>query len=268
MTKYVKLTKYNCLHTIQNTLFIGKVFLHFPFLDSTNAYANELASKSNPSEGTVISTYNQRQGRGQIGSQWLSEEGKNISMSVILHPRFLAIRAQFLLSQAISLGVYDFVSGIVGAQVKIKWPNDLYIGNKKVAGILIQNTLLANQLHTSVIGIGINVNQEFFPSSIPNPTSLQLETGQEFILDELLVDLCQKLDARYLQLKAGRTSELKQAYLHHLYRFMEESLFERQTGEVFSGQITGVTEQGKLLIDHAEGEEAFDIKALRYLING
>ncbi|MEM1319079.1 MAG: biotin--[acetyl-CoA-carboxylase] ligase [Bacteroidota bacterium] len=254
------------MHTIGNTVFVGKVLMHFPFLGSTNSYAIELASKSNPSEGTVISTYNQQQGRGQIGSRWHGQPDKNITLSVILHPRFLPIRKQFLLSQAVSLAVYDFISAPLDRTVKIKWPNDVYVEDRKIAGILIQNTLLSNQLHTSVVGLGINVNQLDFPADLPKATSLALESDQrQYVLDDMVVRLCQSLERRYLQLRRGEEKALQQDYLHRLYQFMQEGLYARADGEVFSGRITGVSDSGKLLVDHKQGQEAFDIKELRYL---
>jgi len=253
------------LNTIENTLFIGKVFIHLPQLDSTNQYATTFLSKNNPSEGTVISTYCQENGRGQIGSKWESEPDKNISLSVILYPRFLQIQQQFLLSQIVSLGVFDFITKYIKQNIKVKWPNDIYVGNKKIAGILIQNTISLNQLQAAVVGIGINVNQEQFLSDAPNPTSLKLETGINFNLDELIKELCSCLEKRYLQLRSQQYHLIQQDYLNNLYRFMEEGLFERPDGTIFNGKIVGITPIGKLRIVHQLGEEAFEIKGVRFV---
>lgn len=253
------------MDTIENTLFIGKVFLHFPQLDSTNQRAIEYLSKNNPSEGTIISTYCQEKGRGQIGSKWESEPDKNISLSVILYPTFLEIRDQFQLSQVISLGVFDFVTKYIKDSIKVKWPNDIYVKNKKIAGILIQNTVASGQFQSVVAGIGININQNQFLSDAPNPTSFKLETGKNFILDDLVQDLCLSLERRYLQLRAHQSRLIQQDYLNNLYRFMEDGLFKRLDGTIFSGRIVGITTQGKLRIAHDQGEEVFGIKEISFI---
>lgn len=187
-----------------NTLFIGKVFKQFAKLASTNDYALLLLSKSKPSEGTVISTLNQYKGRGQIGSTWESEAGKNINFSLILYPTFLPVKDQFQLNQAMSLGVRDFVAEYLLNPVKVKWSNDIFVKGKKVAGILIQNSIMGSQIRSSVIGIGINVNQTEFASNLPNPTSLKLEMGTDFDLVKLGAGLCQCLEQRYLKLNSDR----------------------------------------------------------------
>jgi len=184
------------LNTIDNTLFIGKVFQHYEKLDSTNEKATEYLSKNNPSEGTVISTYYQQKGRGQIGSLWESEPDKNISLSIILYPRFVPLVQQFSFNQAIALGVYDFISSNIGKAVKVKWPNDVYVGLKKIAGILIQNSLAQGHIQSSIVGLGININQSDFLSDAPNPTSFLLETGQEYVLDELVGQLCHHIERK------------------------------------------------------------------------
>jgi BirA family transcriptional regulator, biotin operon repressor / biotin---[acetyl-CoA-carboxylase] ligase len=253
------------LSTFSNTLFVGKVFLELQNLDSTNTHAIELLSKNKPSEGTVISAWNQVDGKGQIGRKWQSEAGKNLTFSIIFYPKFLPAKLQFLLSQTIALGVYDFVSQFIG-NVKVKWPNDIYVGDKKICGILIQNMLSGVTIQSSVIGIGININQAEFDSNIPNPTSLSLEVNKEFELTLLLESLCEKVETRYLQLRAGNFALIQESYLKNLYRFQEQSLFQYPGGEIFSGKIVGLTESGKLIIHHNNGEEVFDLREVIFLI--
>ena len=260
------LTKLTRLDTIKKTLFVGKEFYHFPELASTNDYAIELTSKSNPSEGTVISTYKQVQGKGQAGSKWESEPDKNISMSLILHPKFMAARDQFVLNQAISLGVLDFVKNYISSDAKIKWSNDIYILDKKIVGILIQNTLVSRNIQTSIIGVGININQTIFKSDAPNPTSFKLETGNDFDLDELLEMLCWKIEMRYLQLKNNSIEKIKAEYLDNLYRYMEDALYQIPEGEVFQGRIIGIGEFGKLLLQTKRGMREFDTKEVKFII--
>ena len=262
---YVKLLKYIYLHTIENTLFIGKVIQHFETIESTNAYAINLVSKSNPSEGTVISAYSQTHGRGQIGSKWQSEPGMNLTLSVILFPSFLQATQQFLLNQAIALGVYDFLSQLLPTDLTLKWPNDIYYKKRKLGGILLQSGLKGQQLLWCVAGIGINVNQTSFDKELPNPTSLQLIGHKNVEIVTLLPQLCQHLEFRYLQLRNGQHDKIKADYLQCCYRYMEEHLFERPSGEIFAGKITGVNPIGKLLITHQNGEEAFGMKEVRFV---
>lgn len=263
---YTNLTKLTRLDTIKKTLFVGKEFYHFQELASTNDYAIDLTSKSKPSDGTVISTYKQVQGKGQAGSKWESEPDKNISMSLILHPKFLEARGQFLLNQAVSLGVLDFVKNYISSDAKIKWSNDIYIFDKKVAGILIQNTLISRFIQSSVIGVGININQTVFTSDAPNPTSFKLETGNDYTLDELLEMLCWSVEKRYLQLKSGAINEIQKEYLENLYRYMEDALYQIPNGEVFSGKIIGIEEFGKLMIESKYGVQHFDTKQVKFII--
>jgi BirA family biotin operon repressor/biotin-[acetyl-CoA-carboxylase] ligase len=216
-------------------------------------------------EGTVISTYVQTEGRGQIGASWLAEPGRNLSLSVILYPHFLAIRQQYLLNQTVALGVLEFIAKYSEKSGKIKWPNDIYAGEKKIAGILIQNTLSGATLQSSVIGVGVNVNQRVFSPELPNPTSLALETGRDHDLETLIDPLCRCLEARYLQLRAGSYSAIQADYLDRLYKHGEENTFYYPTGQAFRGRIAGVNEQGLLLIDKDDGQqEAFDLKAVKY----
>ena len=250
--------------TIQfNTLFVGKELHSFSSLSSTNTYTTELLSKSNPPEGTVILTYNQTAGRGQIGSKWESAPDKNVSMSVILHPKFLAAREQFNLNATVSLAIFDVVSQYVD-NVKVKWPNDIYIGKKKVAGILIQNTLTGKNIQSAVVGIGLNVNQTAFTSDAPNPTSLKMETGEEIDLDTMVQEIATALEKRYLQLKSGKAKDIRRAYIMHLYRFGKPFTFQRQDETYFTGIITGISNLGKLVIDTETGEEEFGLKEVRF----
>ena len=249
----------------KNTLFIGKVFLHFQSLESTNQYALDLISKSKPIEGTVISTFNQTKGRGQIGSNWESSVDKNITISLILYPTFVAIQQQFILNQIISLAVKDWLLNHTSKVVKVKWPNDIYINDKKIAGILIQNSISGKKIGSTVIGMGININQESFPKDLPNATSLHIETNQSFDLNNLIEELCFYLEVRYLQLKQNQLQKINQDYLRSLYKYQEVASFERiETGEIFTGMIQGISSYGKLQIEHNKGLEEFDLKEITF----
>ena len=254
------------MNTIQKTLFVGKKHHHFSELVSTNEYAKLLLSKSKPLDGTVISTYHQVAGRGQGDSFWESEPDKNISMTVILHPHFINAQEQFILNQAISLGVLDFVKKYIHAGAKIKWSNDIYIFDKKVAGILIQNTLISKNIQSSIIGVGININQTIFKSDAPNPTSFKLETQKDFNLDELLETLCWNIEVRYLQLKMNASKKLKTEYLENLYRYMQDVLYQLPDGEFFTGRIIGVESFGKLSLQTQKGIQSFNTKEIKFVI--
>jgi BirA family transcriptional regulator, biotin operon repressor / biotin---[acetyl-CoA-carboxylase] ligase len=252
-----------------NTLFVGKVLLAFEELPSTNAYAQELLATSKPIEGTVVTAAQQPAGRGQHGSSWESEAGKNLTCSFILHPGFLPATQHFALNKAVSLAVRDTVAHFCADQVvKIKWPNDIYIGDAKTCGILIQNTLQRGALGTSIVGIGLNVNQASFSNWIPNPTSLLLACGLENDPMVVLAHLCQNLEARYLKLKAGKQTEMDQAYLQQLYRYQEISIFQRPNGEILAGKIIGVDPIGKLMVQFDAWVESFDLKEIKLMVNG
>lgn len=254
------------MNGLTNTLFVGKVVVRLAEVDSTNRFALDwLASKNKPGDGTLVFTPNQTTGRGQIGSPWESEPDKNITASFIFFPRFLAAQNQWRLNEAVSLAVADFLKAVLPvekkAAVKIKWPNDLWILNRKIGGILIQNSLAGQQIQSSVVGIGLNVNQQNWLSNPPNPTSLSLETGLEFDPELLLADLCKCLEIRYLQLKTGH--DFRAEYLENLYRFNQPTVFETPDGNRFSGKIIGLTNEGRLRIFDGKQERAFDVKQIR-----
>jgi BirA family biotin operon repressor/biotin-[acetyl-CoA-carboxylase] ligase len=158
---------------------IGNNLIELDITDSTNEYSKKLIKKGPVEEGTVILADFQTKGKGQKDGYWESEKGKNLTFSIILYPNFLDIQKQFYLSMSISIGIVEFLSHL-SVKSKIKWPNDICINNKKVAGILIENSIKRNIISSSIIGIGINVNQTEFKSSAPNPTSLYLELNKTF----------------------------------------------------------------------------------------
>ena len=234
-------------------------------MNSTNEYALTLLSKNKPAEGTVISTPNQYAGRGQIGSGWESAPGKNIALSIILYPSFLPIAQQFSLNQSISLAVFDLVEEHFPQKTKIKWPNDIYINEKKVAGILIQNSISGTKIRSSVVGIGINVNQELFTSGASNPTSFKLESGKEFDIDKIIPSLCHCIENRYLKLKSRNLVPLQADYLKHLYRYQTEWSFQRPNGQIFKGTITGIADSGQLQVETTGKTETFGLKEIKFL---
>lgn len=235
-------------------LSIGANHIHLKRVGSTNQYTADMIAKSKPMEGTVISAAYQYDGKGQIGRYWESEDGMNITCSTILRPIFLEASDQFRLNIAVSLAVWDFVDHYISSDdVRIKWPNDIYVGNKKIAGILVQNTLIGKRIDSSIIGTGININQVQFSDHIPNPTSLAGEIGSGFVLDDVYPWLFRFLTKRYLQLRAGKVDSQREEYLSALYRIGEEGRYISGDNE-WVGTINGVDDYGRLIICRADGE--------------
>jgi len=186
-------------------------------INSTNSYLKELVLKQTLEEGTVVVANNQTAGRGQRGNFWESQAGKNITCSMIFYPTFLPVDRIFLLLEAVSLGVKETLE-VFTSEITIKWPNDIYYRDKKIAGILIENEFSGNTCSYSVAGTGININQEIFVSDAPNPVSLKQITGKEQDLDFFLKILIEKIMFRYEQLKAGEFETITKLYQDSLCR--------------------------------------------------
>ncbi|MFM6976020.1 MAG: biotin--[acetyl-CoA-carboxylase] ligase [Sphingobacteriaceae bacterium] len=234
---------------------------------STNSYLKELLSNSAPAaEGTVILADEQFAGRGQINNSWHSEKGKNLTFSILLNPGFLAIKQQFELNKAISLAVADVLTINLGQGFKIKWPNDILFGSKKIAGILIENIIQGNRWKHAIIGIGLNVNQTHFPPELNKAISIKNILQTDCDLNQLLADLCKAVEVRYLQLKAGKLAALHQDYLNALYKFEENSAF-RLNGALKNGKITGISPIGLLQVDLAGEAREFGLKEIEFVID-
>jgi BirA family biotin operon repressor/biotin-[acetyl-CoA-carboxylase] ligase len=246
-------------------LFIGNKLIELDAVDSTNNFAKDFLRNEAPVEGTVVVAKHQYAGRGQMGNAWSTDEGKNLTLSIILFPRFLETEKQFFLNMAISLGVKDFCESVLEEEVKIKWPNDIYSCNKKLGGILIENTISGIKVLSSIVGIGINVNQTTFEKDIPNPTSFQLVSGKEYSCKDLLGLLFSFIEKYYLQLRKLHFNFLDKAYMEALYRYQQT--FEFRKGEqTFKGEINGVTKEGKLIIHSKGKEQRFSFKEVEYVI--
>jgi BirA family transcriptional regulator, biotin operon repressor / biotin---[acetyl-CoA-carboxylase] ligase len=245
-----------------NTLFMGKNLVYLPECHSTNTLAAELAQRTAAVEGTTIVTDNQTQGRGQRGNEWFSEPAKNLTFSLIVRPVFLRPIDQFNLTMAVSLALRDFLTQHIHGPVKIKWPNDMLIRDKKVCGILIENSLAGDAIQYSIVGIGLNVNQETF--SLPAASSMKIITGIDFSLADLLCSLLEFLEQRYLQLRSGKTLELRNDYLKSLYGIGEPRNFADAEGE-WQGTIEGVTQHGKLLILKQGFIKSYDMKEIHFI---
>lgn len=247
---------------LANTLFLGKDIIYLTDCHSTNDEALERLRKREVAEGSVVITDNQTQGKGQRGNQWFSEKGKNLTFSMVLQPKFLLPSDQFFLNIAVSLSILDFLSEYIQG-VRIKWPNDIvHISDGKLGGVLIENAITQSALESSVIGIGLNINQRNF--QLPNACSLSLLAGQEFDIWELFRGLVKHIENRYVQLKKEERTRLKEEYLYKLYRLDEWCDYE-DTG-IFKGKINGVTDEGKLVIEKENGLiQQYAFKEVKFL---
>ena len=243
---------------------IGSNLIYFKELTSTNSQASRLLKEGLAAHGYVIYADYQTSGRGRAGNKWESERGKNLLISIILNPKSILPEDQFYISMAISLGICDFIDYHL-SESKIKWPNDIYVNDDKIAGILIENSILGGILESTIAGIGININQIKFPLSVPNPVSLSTLTGREYDRKVCLKEILGCLDGRYELLMSGKPAQLKNEYLSRLYRLNEWHLY-RSEGKLFRGMIKGITTCGRLRIieENGAGME-FDFKEVEYI---
>jgi len=245
---------------------IGHTRIELESVSSTNNYAMHLLEKQEIEEGTVIMTGFQTKGKGQDKNQWLSEKGSNLLLSVIFYPEFLNAAEQFILNKVLSLAIHDFIKQVLKTpNSTIKWPNDIYIDQKKVAGILVQNSIQGSNIEHTIAGMGINVNQDTFPEFESPATSLKLEKGEELDLKNCAIILFKKIALRYHQLRSGARETIHWDYLHSLYRFHTWHNYKIESRE-FRAKIIGVNEFGKLILEEKEGERLeCDIKGIRFL---
>lgn len=246
-------------------LFVGQNLIRLKEVDSTNTFLRDALSKSTPFlDGTVILAEKQFAGRGQSGNSWQSEEGKNLTFSILLNPSFLQVEQQFELNKAISLALNDVLYKYFNGKAHIKWPNDLYIDNKKIGGMLIENIIQGSRIKHAIVGIGLNVNQSQFPDNLKNISSFKQELHQDYDLMGILSEICSSVEARYLQLRAGAFEKLDKEYLQKLYLMHQWSLFKFD-GRIESGKILGVSAIGQLLLETTEGQKKFNNKEIEFI---
>ena len=245
------------------TLFIGKKYYSFQELPSTNTWLMESLVAHKLPEGTLVLADHQTKGKGQFGAIWSSEPFSSLTFSILLKPIFLPISNTYDISICIALAIHDCLNELRPG-FKIKWPNDIYFENKKVAGILIENQIHKSSCEHSVVGIGLNVNQtEFF--KLPKATSLKQIIGVNFPVQNLLDRLCETIEARYLQLRANMYPSLLKSYLEHMYWFNEIHTFQTDALQ-FNASIIGVLRNGRLLLKFSDGSTRdFEIKELQFI---
>ena len=245
----------------------------FESLESTNKYC-ELLDLPSVEEFSVFWAMEQTAGIGQRGNHWSSQSGKNLTFSLVLHPTMLPASRQFLLTQALSLAVVDGLRSCflrdghdnLGQSLRIKWPNDIYVGTSKICGILTENRLSTSTITTSICGIGLNVNQTTFEEWIPNPTSLSLLTTRHYDLEETLTIILSAIQYRYGQLKQCLTETIQSEYLSLLLFCGIQRQYLLQ-GDPVTATIQGVSPQGHLLLLDSQGRHLqCEIKQIQFLL--
>ena len=222
----------------------------FDSLESTNKYCEAL-DLAQVEDFTCYWALAQTAGIGQRGNHWEAAPGQNLTFSMVLHPSFLPADRQFKLTEALSLALVDLLSTFhFPFSTFIKWPNDIYVGGKKVCGTLVSTRLMGNSIASTVCGIGLNVNQTVFPDWVPNPTSLSLLTGQHYELEPLLHQLLACIERRYDELRSGNDPEPE--YLEYLLNLGAPARY-RYNDEALEATITGVDPHGRLLLTAEDG---------------
>ena len=237
--------------------------------DSTNRYLTHLCDQGNVAEYTIVRADYQTAGKGQRGNTWESERGKNLLFSFVLYPTFLEARRQFLLSQLTALAVKEALE-LWTDDIRIKWPNDIYWKEKKICGLLIENELSAEGIARSIIGIGLNVNQEIFHSNAPNPVSLRQITGLEENPMEVLTYILTYTRRFYEDLRNDEDGAIASliARQYHLALFRREGWhpYEDATGH-FMARLLRVEEDGRYILqDEAGKERGYLFKEVQYIL--
>ena len=233
--------------------------------DSTNVYLKELVQSVSLADYTVVVAKKQLKGRGQMGSVWQSEEGKNLTFSMLKKFNILHAEQQFLLNIGVSLAICDVLQSLSIPNIKVKWPNDIMSGSSKICGILIENVLKGQLVQFSIIGIGLNVNQTDF-GNLDKAASLRSITGNFYDLDELLHNILDSLYFHLDRLEEQKFDQLLSPYEKLLFRKDKPSTFTGADGDMFMGFIRGVSSEGKLVLELEDQIfKEFDLKEVTLL---
>lgn len=241
------------------------VHQHLEEIDSTNSALWELSEKVKLTDFHTISADYQWSGKGQETNTWHSEKAQNILFSTLVFPDFLAAGEAFKISQWVSLSIFDFLTSHGLKEISIKWPNDIYVGHKKIAGILIQNAISGSVLEKSLVGIGFNLNEKVFPNKLPNPVSLAQLVQQDFQILEESLHILSILRRNYELLKKNPQKILKQ-YHKKLFKLNEWSKF-KIVDHIIEAKITGVDEFGRLRLENRRGVVSLhDLKEISFIL--
>ena len=216
-------------------------------IDSTNSYLKKIILEKDISDYTIVTANFQTEGKGQLGYMWESEDSKNLLCSIYKKDLGIKVEDQFVLSMLVSLSIIRTLEKLNLPKLYIKWPNDIMSGNKKICGILVENMLKQNSIKESVIGIGLNVNQDTF-KNLPNATSIKKIKGVAFNIDELLNDLANNIKKQFIDFNQSKIDLIFRQYEDVLYRMNIPSTFKNSEGDVFTGFIKGVNNLGRLKV--------------------
>jgi BirA family transcriptional regulator, biotin operon repressor / biotin---[acetyl-CoA-carboxylase] ligase len=229
-------------------------------VDSTNNFAFAEVQAGLAGHGAVYFAEKQTSGRGQRGKTWTSTSGENIIMSVVLEPKTIKVKSQFLLSMAVSVACHSLLRLYAPNDLSIKWPNDIYWKEKKLGGILIESKVQGSNLLFSIVGIGININQNHFESWIPNPVSLKQISGIQFESKALARQLCKYLEEKYKLLISGKADDIVREFNENLFRKNQEVQFRKgvNTFSAIPKEVRAdgslITEAPELVLVHSEAE--------------
>ncbi|SNT02607.1 BirA family transcriptional regulator, biotin operon repressor / biotin-[acetyl-CoA-carboxylase] ligase [Ekhidna lutea] len=243
-------------------LFLGKKVDFLPQCHSTNDELLLLVKNSVVQEGSVIYTDHQLKGRGQRGNVWFDELGKNVLMSILLRPKFLSPTKQFYLNLITGLAIVDVLGEVLEGKVELKWPNDVYVNDRKIAGILIESNLRGTSLESAVIGIGLNVNQSGF--NMHGATSLSLESGKHHDRFKLMELVVAQLEKWYLKLKGSNYEVILESY-HDLLMWRGELHAFKGVAGTFKGEIVGINQHGNLAINVDGKLQYFGLKEVEFI---
>ena len=242
-------------------MFKNSIWSNLHETESTNSFLHEQLMSEKLPEGSVVTADYQTKGRGQRGSSWQSEAGKNLLMSIVVYPDFLKASEAFVLSKCIALATCDLLADYSN-QVRIKWPNDILIEGKKVAGILIENILRGADIYATIAGIGINFNQQVFEVGLNSATSVFINSGVKADTQINAVKLHENIEVYYQMLQQKKIEEIDRLYLTHLYKLNETALFKDADGP-FQGKIKGLSPMGLLIVERENGEKhLYDVKEI------
>lgn len=238
-----------------------------PETDSTNNRLREMINSGEMPEFSSVRADYQTAGRGQVGNTWESERGKNLLMSFLVRPEKLDVHLQFYLSMAISIAIVETVAQYVD-NVRIKWPNDIYVADKKLVGILIENNLRGAQIAETIVGLGLNVNQLQFLSDAPNPVSLAQLTGKNYNIDDIARDILFNAKRWISEVKAEKWDAITDRYMALLYRNDGRYHAFRDAQGEFRGRIVSIAPDGRLHLIDTDGEcRQYYFKEVEYIIN-
>lgn len=239
--------------------------IHISETNSTNSYLQTLCARQRVDLLTTVVADFQTSGRGQRGNSWESDAGKNLLFSFVLFPCFLEARRQFLISQMVSLAIKEELD-TYATDISIKWPNDIYWKEKKIGGILIENDLMGQHISQSVTGIGININQEVFHSSAPNPVSLLQITGKPYDVFEILRNIMLRVQSGYDLLRKKESALITHCYEKALFRKEGLHRYKDADGEFFA-RFVRVEPEGKLILeDETKTKRGYMFKEVEYLL--